>query len=316
MAASWKEFETLISRLQAAIAPGADVRENEKVVGKSGRTRQLDVTIRQTLGLYPILVVIECKSQKRRISISQVEAFVTKLRDVAASEGVIVSRNGFSEGAKAIARDNFITCLGYREAEEADWDILFKDEAWLRMSFPKSEGVRASATLSSGRARELRHDDVVLDGAGSVLAAAADLSRDLLGSTQSLKPVGDFRVHFAFDTPVFLKIEGGPEPISRLTLEGKNRMFGFVINLKLAGGHILEDGHSDKKMHSEYFSEGFNWQKMIRSKPIREIGEEEWAEGVKADNFKSCRLKLNELKPWLRLVVTSEPRVPGGTEGG
>jgi len=55
---AWKEFETLIAKIQAEVAPGAEVRENEVAIGKSGRKRQLDVTIRQTVGLYLVFIVI------------------------------------------------------------------------------------------------------------------------------------------------------------------------------------------------------------------------------------------------------------------
>jgi hypothetical protein len=50
------------------------------------------------------------------VGIEKVEAFVTKLRDVGASQGVMVSNTGFDAGAKAIAKDNLVTLLSYRQA--------------------------------------------------------------------------------------------------------------------------------------------------------------------------------------------------------
>src|SRR5215213_6471237 len=109
----WEEFETLIAELQAQTAPNADVQHNQRVKGRSGRFRQLDITLSQKVGLYPVFIVIECKHYRRRVGIEKVEAFVTKLRDVGASHGVMISNTGFDEGAKSIAKDNLVTLLSY-----------------------------------------------------------------------------------------------------------------------------------------------------------------------------------------------------------
>src|SRR5436309_728 len=80
----WKDFELLLAELQQQTAPDAHVQHNQRIKGRSGRVRQLDITISQNVGLYPVLVVIECKRHKRRVGMDKVESFVTKLRDVGA----------------------------------------------------------------------------------------------------------------------------------------------------------------------------------------------------------------------------------------
>src|SRR5262245_2897849 len=100
---AWSEFEELIKCLHEQLAPGGTVRRNDRILGRSGRQRDLDVTIEQSVGLAPILVVVECKQWKRPIEIDKVEAFVTKVRDVRASKGVMISPSGFQEGAKSVA---------------------------------------------------------------------------------------------------------------------------------------------------------------------------------------------------------------------
>src|SRR5258705_13226306 len=99
--AEWKDFELLLAELQKQTAPDADVQHNQLIKGRSGRVRQLDISISQNVGLYPVLVVIECKRYKRPVGIEKVESFVTKLRDVGASHGVMISNTSFDACAKA-----------------------------------------------------------------------------------------------------------------------------------------------------------------------------------------------------------------------
>lgn len=130
----WKEFETLIAALQKQTAGDATVLHNQRVKGRSGRMRQIDIMISQKVGLYSVTIVIECKRQRRPVGIEKVEAFVTKLRDVAASQGVMISNTGFDAGAQAIAKDNLVTLLSYREAESVDWHSVVGNQAWLARS--------------------------------------------------------------------------------------------------------------------------------------------------------------------------------------
>jgi restriction endonuclease Mrr len=115
--AKWKEFESLIAALQKQTAGDATVLHNQRVKGRSGGMRQIDIMISQQVGLYPVSIAIECKRHRRPLGIDKVEAFVTKLRDVSASHGVMVSNTGFDAGAKAIAKGNLVTLLSYRNCE-------------------------------------------------------------------------------------------------------------------------------------------------------------------------------------------------------
>jgi hypothetical protein len=51
----WKQFETIIADIHQQLAPDAVVRHNHRIVGKSGRKRQLDVTVSQNIGDYPMV---------------------------------------------------------------------------------------------------------------------------------------------------------------------------------------------------------------------------------------------------------------------
>ncbi len=131
----WKEFELLITKIQQQVAPDARVRHNHRITGESGRKRQLDVTISQDIGLFHIFIVIECRHYRRPVTIDKLEAFATKLKDVRASQGVMISVSGFDDGAKAVAAQHHIRLLSYREAYELDWKKAFGSESWCKFTY-------------------------------------------------------------------------------------------------------------------------------------------------------------------------------------
>jgi hypothetical protein len=53
-APNWRAFENLVGRIQRELAPSAVVAENERIIGRSGVARRIDVTVRQTVSAYPI----------------------------------------------------------------------------------------------------------------------------------------------------------------------------------------------------------------------------------------------------------------------
>src|SRR3712207_7958108 len=58
-------------------------------------------TLFRSQGLHKYLTIVECKRYARRVGIRDVEAFITKIQDVQANKGVMVSTVGFDEGARA-----------------------------------------------------------------------------------------------------------------------------------------------------------------------------------------------------------------------
>ncbi len=94
----WKEFERLVAAIQQCGNGGAEVAWNEKIGG-----RQFDCAIRFPFGLYKYLVVVECKNENQPTSAEDLDAFVTKSRDVHANKAIFVSRAGFQSGAKEVA---------------------------------------------------------------------------------------------------------------------------------------------------------------------------------------------------------------------
>lgn len=122
MAKKWKKFEQLTYDLQKQLADDSEVLLDQKIKGFESETdRQIDILVKKKIGQYDILVVIECKDYKRPVDVSTVEAFVTKLRDVRANKGAIISGKGFSKAATSLAAKHGIETFRYVDTQSKDW---------------------------------------------------------------------------------------------------------------------------------------------------------------------------------------------------
>ena len=99
------KFEKLVYDIQKRLDPNTEVTHNEFIVDRLGHRRQFDVIIRGTSGGHPILGVIECKDLKKRVGTPEVDAFVTKSRDINANFSILASRKGFSKPDIEKAKD-------------------------------------------------------------------------------------------------------------------------------------------------------------------------------------------------------------------
>src|SRR5229473_1113319 len=91
--AKWKRFEKLVYEIQKSFAgTTATVALNDHIMGlDSGTKRQIDISIRQQVTQFSILVVIDCKDYAEPIDAVDMGAFVTLTTDVRANKGVMVS---------------------------------------------------------------------------------------------------------------------------------------------------------------------------------------------------------------------------------
>src|SRR5438552_11932971 len=66
----WKRFEKLAYEIQKELAGNSLVTLNDSVLGVDSKTsRQIDISIRENIGQYPILVVIDCKDYREPIDV-------------------------------------------------------------------------------------------------------------------------------------------------------------------------------------------------------------------------------------------------------
>lgn len=75
-----------------------DVRHNVKLKGPDGE-RQIDVLVLHDHANVRYLTIIECKDFRGKVNVTYVDAFASKLIDVKANKGILVSRKGFTKTA-------------------------------------------------------------------------------------------------------------------------------------------------------------------------------------------------------------------------
>lgn len=121
MTKQWKRFERLTQKIQQQLAPDATVGIDETIVGKSGPRNQLDVTLRSRVGQYKFFCVIECKDWNNKVDIDTVRAFQSKVEDVQAMQGVMVSAKGFTREAHKYADARNIRLYRLVDAESESW---------------------------------------------------------------------------------------------------------------------------------------------------------------------------------------------------
>lgn len=135
----WKKFEQLVYDIQKELAGDAVVTLDDHIVGEdSKQKRQIDISIRRNIGQYNILVVVECKDYKKPVDAPKVESFVTKMRDVRANKGAIVSSSGFSKAAKEVAKTYQIDLFRLVDTSSIDWAVYVTAPVLLERTFIQS----------------------------------------------------------------------------------------------------------------------------------------------------------------------------------
>lgn len=122
----WKRFEKVVTGVNMLACEGAEVKFNDHIISKkTGRRRQVDVSIRFKQGFSDYLAIIECKDYTRRVPVRDVEAFSKKLEALGADKGIMVSRMGFQEDARKTAEADGIDLFTLTEVK-SDWTKTIK----------------------------------------------------------------------------------------------------------------------------------------------------------------------------------------------
>lgn len=111
-----KEFEEIVSNIYRQFSSsGTVLATDDKILGKSGRKRQIDISLKTDIAGNQVLIIIECKDYKRKVDIQRVDELIGKMDDVNAHGGVLISNSGFTstavERAKQSGRVRLCTVL-------------------------------------------------------------------------------------------------------------------------------------------------------------------------------------------------------------
>ena len=113
-----------------------------RVEGKSGSRYQIDVLTKQSNGLQTVRTAIECQYWNRRVPRTAVSNLIATLEDTKIDKGVIVSKEGFTSGAVALAKQNNIDLVEMREPINADWKVKIKSiHINLYLASPENYGI-------------------------------------------------------------------------------------------------------------------------------------------------------------------------------
>ncbi len=106
----WKKFEESSFNIVKSLNPQAQVYKNIQIQGQLSKVkRQVDVQLVKPEEYQ--FIAFECKDHKRPLDVPVVEAFNTKLRDVGAKKGAIVSNSPFTKAAENMASELGIDLL-------------------------------------------------------------------------------------------------------------------------------------------------------------------------------------------------------------
>jgi len=134
----WKRFEKLAYEIQRELSPNARVTLNDSILGADSKTnRQIDISIRENIGQYCILVVIDCKDYKEPVDVKDLEEFAGLVRDVRANKSAIISSNGFTEAAVNVAKTHGIDLFRLVDTKSVDWRTYVAIPALLQRTYMK-----------------------------------------------------------------------------------------------------------------------------------------------------------------------------------
>lgn len=117
----WQKFEDLVTEIQRELSPEALVTPNDKIKGKSGIERQIDISVRAKVGEFELLMVIDCKDYNSRVDIKTVEEVKGLAEDVRANKAAVVSFKGFTDGAKKRAQEAGIDLYRLIDTSDHPW---------------------------------------------------------------------------------------------------------------------------------------------------------------------------------------------------
>lgn len=213
---NWKKFESKTHEILQHLNPRADVVKNVYLKGKlSEKRRQVDVKLVEP-GQYDF-IAFECKNYNRPLDIPIVEAFNTKLQDLGANKGAIVSNSPFTKGAENIARKLGIDLLGI--VDTGDPEIRTKLYARMLISdtIVKSMGLRigTSATFLGGIPADVRKMRFIVDNQKSPVSAYRVFA-NLWNNTDSLNKMPGSYQYTIYDSKIVSTI-GETVPLGEFT---------------------------------------------------------------------------------------------------
>ena len=119
-----RSLEKLVASLERALGgkDGVKVESPKHLPDRvTGELREHDVVITFPTMHHEMTLAIECRDRSRKVTVNDVEAFVSKCQDTKIHKGVMVSPKGFWKPALTKAKNSGVTCLAVNQVESFPW---------------------------------------------------------------------------------------------------------------------------------------------------------------------------------------------------
>jgi hypothetical protein len=158
-----REFEALTARIEAALAPtGAKIRSPDRIRDKlTGLFREVDASVRYTVGSCDLLITIECRDRSRTQDVTWIEQLATKRVHIGADRTIAVSSSPFTAAALRAAQAHGISTRLISEisdeeirsfTDQLEVTVESIELSLLRMQLTYSEVLPRSPVLDPGAA--------------------------------------------------------------------------------------------------------------------------------------------------------------------
>lgn len=126
--ADWREFEMLVARIEADAGPSEMmVKCPDRIRSRvTGRLREVDASIRYTVGTTDVLITLECRRRSRTQDVTWIEQLASKRIAIGADRTIAVSASGFTTDAQTVADTNSISLRKLSDISVADINSLLR----------------------------------------------------------------------------------------------------------------------------------------------------------------------------------------------
>jgi hypothetical protein len=190
LAGAPQQYELLVSELlEARLRDELPVTRfrvfRDKIYpGKSGHAHQIDVSAELEVAGAFILIPVECKLYSRKVGIDDVMEFATRIDDIGAHKGIIVTTNGFQKGAVQLAQSKGIALV---RAYDLVWVPV------LHSPYDKTAFYRARQQNLEGFLRWFYHATDLQLFPQSVVQSLASTDYDLVDGICNMSEFGSHR---------------------------------------------------------------------------------------------------------------------------
>lgn len=117
-----RALEILTARIEAAVsASGVVIKSPDHLADKvAGGTREVDVSLRATVGSAEVVVIVECRDRGRVADVTWIEQIASKRDAVGAAKAIAVSSGTFSKKALSAAKAHGIDARTLAQVNNAE----------------------------------------------------------------------------------------------------------------------------------------------------------------------------------------------------